>query len=529
MTPDPDARKRRFRAPVVSVRTRIVSVIAVITALGMLAAGVTAFLVERSRILEQIDTQLMSSLQSAEFIVSEDQAASWTDAPTALRSVVQRHAPDDNTGTLGIVDGKSTWVPGVGVHVALESVPGFVDRIVAEVRAGGTVMGTYAVDGLALRYIATSITIDGVANDQEAIFVTAYDVNAEFSELTQAAQAYVISSSIILLIIVIVAFLISGRLLRPIRTLRLAADRISESSLDERIPVTGNDDVSQLTTTVNAMLDRLDHSATAQRRLFSDVGHELKTPITIVRGHLELMDAKDPSDVAAARELAIDELDRMAGLVQDIARASSLESAAPLRPSPVDVGELTSLLVQKSAALGGATIEQGETAHVVAVLDGERITQAVIQLVQNAITHAAGPIVIGSRVESDAVVFSVRDHGPGIPDADKERIFERFMRGSTPTPGAGSAGPAPVAPGAAAQVAPSPSAAPAPKAPGTGLGLAIVRMIARAHGGSVVVRDAATDSAGTGSVFSLRVPLMHAQPPAHHLETKEPRGIDTDR
>ena len=117
----------------------------------------------------------------------------------------------------------------------------------------------------------------------------------------------------------LVAWFVAGRLLRPIRLLRdVAVGSSTAADLTERIPVTGRDDVSELAVAINAMFDRLQDSARSQRRLLNDVGHELRTPITIIRGHLELLDAANVSDVEATRALAIDELDRMGALVSDI-------------------------------------------------------------------------------------------------------------------------------------------------------------------------------------------------------------------
>src|SRR5690606_8460106 len=131
-------------------------------------------------------------------------------------------------------------------------------------------------------------------------------------------RTYLLVSVLSLGAIALVGWFVAGRLLRPLRAVRDAASRITATDLSERIPVTGRDDVPDLTRTVNDMLDRLESATSAQQRLLDDVRHELQTPITIVRGHLELLDPGDEDEVASVRTLALDELDRMAGLVDAV-------------------------------------------------------------------------------------------------------------------------------------------------------------------------------------------------------------------
>lgn len=188
---------------------------------------------------------------------------------------------------------------------------------------------------------------------------------------------------------------------------------------------------------MNDMLDRLDGALDSQRRLLSDVRHELRTPITIVRGHLELMDPADPEDVRETQELAIDELDRMNALVQDLSEAAALHGSSPVAPEPTDVRDLLAQIVRKARAIEGADVTAGPAVSAVVPLDAARVTQAVLQLAQNGVTHGGGRLVIGSRLSGDALEIWVRDYGPGVPDDAKERVFERFQRGSESSRGSG--------------------------------------------------------------------------------------------
>src|SRR5690606_13825164 len=197
----------------------------------------------------------------------------------------------------------------------------------------------------------------------------------------------------------------------------------------ERIPVTGRDDVSDLTRTVNDMLDRLESATSAQQRLLDDVRHELQTPITIVRGHLELLDPGDEDEVASVRTLALDELDRMAGLVDAVGSLAETGPAS-LRLEPIDVGDLTAEVFAKAAVIPGREWTLGGRAQVIADLDSARVTQAWLQLVDNAAKYSppGSQVRIGSTRRDGNIELWVEDQGDGIPEGAEVRIFERFGR-----------------------------------------------------------------------------------------------------
>jgi signal transduction histidine kinase len=270
------------------------------------------------------------------------------------------------------------------------------------------------------------------------------------------------------------SWLVAGRVLEPVRLVRQTAEQISESDLRRRIPVTGHDDVARLASTFNRMLDRLERAFATQRQFVDDAGHELRTPITVVRGHLELLD-DDPADRQRALDLVMDELDRMNRIVDDLLLLAKAERPDFLRLGDVVVPELIVDVVAKARALGPRRWAIDEMADVVVLADEQRLTQALMQLAANAVQHtvAEDRIGVGSRVEHGRLLLWVSDHGTGVGAADHERIFERFQRA------AGS------------------------KREGAGLGLAIVRSIAHAHGGEVRLES----DTGRGATFTLDLPL----------------------
>lgn len=123
----------------------------------------------------------------------------------------------------------------------------------------------------------------------------------------------------------LIGWLVAGRILAPVREVRLAAQQIGETDLSRRIEVRGSDDVAALGRTFNTMLDRLEQAFAGQREFIDDAGHELRTPITIIRGHLELM-GDDPEDNAATRRLVLDELRRMQRIVDDLLVPADMRS-----------------------------------------------------------------------------------------------------------------------------------------------------------------------------------------------------------
>ena len=222
------------------------------------------------------------------------------------------------------------------------------------------------------------------------------------------------------------------------------------------------------------MLDRVERAVVARRELLDDVSHELRTPITVVRGHMELLDPSDHADVVDTRALVIDELDRMGALVGDLLELARASDAVD--PAPVDLAALTDRVLDKARALGEREWALDGAARATCWADSARITQAWLQLAQNAVQYSqeGTAVGIGSSCDSEWARMWVRDRGAGIAPQDIDRVRRRFVRG------AGSE-----------------------RVSGSGLGLSIVESIVRAHGGRLDIES----TPGEGSTFTLVVPL----------------------
>jgi two-component system, OmpR family, sensor kinase len=465
---------------VLSVRSRIVVTILLVASLGLFASGVATYFVQRERALSAVDADLIRTVADLKAVAERESSPPKT-VDQLLRAAIQQNVPARDESVLGIIDAKAALVPAGSLAFRMDGDKALVRRFVSEADPAKVVMGTAKTSAATIRYIIVPVTVAG--DTSAGLYVAAYDLDAVLGSIAESFQIYALVAAGALILIGAVAWFVAGRLLRPLRLLGDAAARNSASDLTQRIPVTGKDDISRLTATINLMFDRLEQSFAAQRRLLDDVGHELKTPITIVRGHLELMDETQPSDVESTRELAIDELDRMNELVAQISLLAESRGPGFVVRRPVDLEELTTATLTKASALAPERqwfIEDAATGE--AELDIHRITQAWLQLAENAVKYSTPnqAIRLGSSRSAgrvhDELRFWVRDEGPGIDADDQPRVFERFVRLESSRDSDGS-----------------------------GLGLAIVAAIADAHGGDVEL-----SSSPRGSTFTVRIPIAKA-------------------
>ncbi|MGY6497601.1 MAG: HAMP domain-containing protein, partial [Microcella sp.] len=262
-----------------SVRSRILGVILVITALGMTVAGASAYLLQRERVLAVIDEELFTAVESARAIatglpretvesedsdapVSPDPVSPPTSVDDAMVRIMQGIIPGRSESSVAIIDGAPVYIPPVEADFQMFDDDAFIDRVWAEAGGGVVSIGTAFTEDGAIRYIAAPVTI--ADDDAVGVYVTGYQIQGELDDIDSAFTTYAIIAGITLVAIGVVGWFVAGRLLRPIRDVTAAASRITGTDLSERIPVTGRDDVSRLTETINGMFERLDESATAQ-------------------------------------------------------------------------------------------------------------------------------------------------------------------------------------------------------------------------------------------------------------------------
>ena len=254
-------------------------------------------------------------------------------------------------------------------------------------------------------------------------------------------------------------WLLAGAALRPVRRLTGEADEISVNQLGRRLPVPdSNDEIEHLARTINAMLDRIERAVANERMFIDDASHELRTPISILRGELELALARpeDVGEVTASLQSALDETVRLGRLAEDLLALARVRSGElRLRLESVDL-RAEAERVGRSLDGAGAAIEVAGSGHAWA--DPDRVDQVLVNLLVNARRHANSRVEVLVHDEAGACVLSVADDGPGFPEALLPVTFERFVR-ADPARGRDTGG--------------------------TGLGLAIVAALVRAQGGRI--------------------------------------------
>ena len=399
------------------------------------------------------------------------------DVSAVLRTHIQRTAEGRGEAELGFVgtdaSTKLTWVSADNVSFRPEQDKELLTRVSSQAAASESVIETVRTPTSSYRVLV--VPLQGGA--QRGALVHVIDLKVAESQLRRTMAFYAAAAVFTVALVTGLAWFAVERLLRPIEQLRRATESIGEDDLTTRVPVKGRDDLTALAEAVNRMLDRVQTSVEAQRNLLDDVGHELRTPIAVVRGHLELTDPVDPEDVRQTQLLAIDELDRMGMLVNDLILLAKSVQSDFVTPADTDVAELTELVFDKSLALGERRWKMESAAFTRAMIDPTRITQAWLQLVANAVKYSehCSTVSLGSAVRDGHLQMWVRDEGIGIAPEDIDLVRQRFKR----------------------------TASAQKLASGTGLGLSIVETIVAAHGGRLDILS----EVGRGSVFTMVIPL----------------------
>jgi signal transduction histidine kinase len=300
------------------------------------------------------------------------------------------------------------------------------------------------------------------------------------ASLATLARALFIGTPLLFGLLALAIWLVTGYTLRPIAALSRGAAAVSGTGRPRDLPVPpARDEVRALAITLNDMLARLADAQQRQRDLVSDTAHELRSPVASIRAQLEVaLDHPDGVDWAeTARDVHADTL-RLARLAEDLLLLARLDGQPPRR-TPAD---LAALCVAAVAGYATARVpvqvtvpEAGEASCVVAG-DPDALRRLLVNLLDNAVRHAASQVSVSVRSEAGWAVLTVTDDGPGIPAPDRERVFGRFTRLDNARDRTGE--------------------------DGAGLGLAIVRSTAEAHGGSAALGDA-----GPGLRAVVRLPL----------------------
>lgn len=477
-----------------SLRTRVAGLVALAVALAFLLASLAMFGVTRRSLLAAVDDELREAVEL------DRRDGTQPAGLVALRDVLDerrngggpgRGGPGSRPGRPRIGGASGDALRGLGlaqlvnragtVLITLpadsEALPVATDQLEAAFTNGTSDIGTVRTDDASYRVVTAAVA------PQAAV-----QLARPIDDIERGLSRLVVGLALVSVVGIGLAFLAGGlvadRILRPVRRLTDTAELIAETQeLEHRAEVEGDDELARLAASLNGMLTALDRSRQAQQQLVADASHELRTPLTSLRTNIELLGsadrlaATDRDNLRADVIAQIDEMTVLIGNLVDLARDGS--STGEL--GQVRLDEVVATVVDRQRRLAPsvdlrADLPEGE---VVVRGEEERLSRAVANLVDNAIKYAGqdGPIEVSLMIPGDAApgqaAVRVRDHGPGIADEDRGRVFDRFWRSPT-----------------------------ARSAPGSGLGLSIVAQVAEQHGGSV---DVANHHDG-GAVFTLELP-----------------------
>ncbi|MEM7325692.1 MAG: HAMP domain-containing sensor histidine kinase [Actinomycetota bacterium] len=456
-------------APRWGIRRRILVVYLVLLAVALLMSFAVSRQALRARLDGQIEEGLAQEVQELRTLTAvgidpETGQPFGDDVEAILSTFLSRSVPEDHEAFYTLIEGRPHLVSFGAPEELLadgELVARWAATVEPRTESAMTELGE-------VRYLATPLVADGAVS---ATFVVVYFPTDDYREIDAIFRLEAVVGLAVFGAAAVVAWTAAGRIVQPVRALTDMARSITETDLSARLPISGRDELTELGETFNEMLARLEAGFTGQRQFLDDVAHELRTPITIVQGHLELL-GDDPAEREETLELVQDELNRMRRYVSDLLLLAKAEGSDFLRPVPVDVGELAATLHQKVGALGDQDwrLETAPSPGSLAIVaDPERLSQAVINLAGNAVEHTIPGAEIGLGFEPapragqpTGVRIWVRDRGNGLEPGLAERVFDRRQRGA---------------------------ASRRRRRDGLGIGLSIVDAVVRAHGGTVSARN----------------------------------------
>jgi len=427
------------------LRARLSLISVVVLALGLAGGGVGLVAALNVALLRAVNTQALTTAEGVVALVNE---SSLSD-PIAASPGVQVQVVDAQGRVVASSPGADRLVPilypdelrGMGDGDGLR-IPGDRIRLDGEVRVVARVAGP-------------------PSNPVHVL------VARSTADVAQAVRLLVIVLLVLFPLLVallaVVTWRVVGAVLRPVEALRAGAEEITGAARSDRLPVPDSgDEIHRLAVTLNGMLHRLDSARARQRAFVADAAHELRSPLTNMRTELEVAQRLSDTDWPALTTDLLTDVDRLSRLVDDLLLLARADDAATRPARATEDVELGSLLAEVAARYPTVTYER-PAAPLFAVGERDAFGRVVANLLDNALRHARGSVRLAVAADGPYRIISVVDDGPGIPAADRERVFHRFTRLDD---------------------------ARARDAGGSGLGLAIVRELVRRHRGAVTLSDA---------------------------------------
>jgi signal transduction histidine kinase len=446
-----------------TLRTRATLLATALTGLTLAAASVVLMLTLQSHLTSGADAVARARVQDLL------ELAAVGDLPSTLTTL-----DDDGVAQVVDADGRvlaaSHNVAGRPRIATLAPAPGAAPVVRTVSAPDDSEIETYRL------WSASGAGVDGP--------VTIY-VGSSLESVDEASHALrtalLAGAPTVLLLLALGTWLVLGGALRRVDRLRTEVDAITEDRLDRRVPAgTVDDEVGRLARTMNTMLARLESAQVRQQSFVADVSHDLQSPLAAQRARLEVALAS-AGENAATPGLAADLLSstaEMEGLVRDLLFLAAADADSSTRPAaaPLDLDELVLEEATRARVGTDLRIDTSGVSAAPASANRDEVRRIVRNLLDNAVAHAVEAVVLQAWCDEHTTYLSVHDDGPGVPDLDRERIFDRFYRGD---------------------------AARSHRAGGSGLGLAIARTLAERNGGRLELGRTAS-----GAEFLLRLPAM---------------------
>lgn len=433
----------------VPIRLRLTLAFAIAMAVVLLATGLFLYL----RLEAALDQAIDQSLRGR----ADDVAALVRVSGFALREEGWSRLVDQEANVAQVLNPDGVILdstPGVGGHRLL------TDPQLARAAQAMIMVDRPLVPGFddPLRLLATPVQ----GQDGPVVVIVGASVEEQKEALESLLAQMLLGGPIVLLLASLLGYSLAAATLRPVESMRREAEAVSAAKPGRRLPLPpADDEIARLGRTLNTMLGRLESALARERQFVSDASHELRTPLAALRTELEiaLRRKRTPEEMEAAMRSAEEETERLCRLAEDLlvlARAD--DGSLPVRQEQLPATELLTAVRERygrQAADVGRPLQIQADDQLELHVDRLRVEQALGNLVENALLHGRGRILLIARRRDGRVELHVRDEGSGFPPEFIERAFDRFSRSDSARQG-----------------------------PGVGLGLAIVDLIARAHGGS---------------------------------------------
>jgi len=464
-----------------SIRVRLTAWYAAVLAVALAVAAAITYAAVRQQIQRSVDTSLASTARTLAAAAVDEAAESKGVLPVrAANELLMEFRDNDRAVILLTGDGRELAAQVPPLTRAL-------DRALLRRRVASRAFGFVTTPDRAFRVLLSPVRLG-----RESYAIALAQSRAPQEEtLEDLREAMLVTAPLALLAAALGGYLLARKSLSPVVRMSAKARAISATNLSERIEVADpRDELGELAATLNDLLARLDQAFAAQRRFMADASHELRSPVAILQGELDVTLSRGDRNAEEYRE-SLEVMRRSVGRLTRIVRdlfllARSDAGEIPLRREPLDAGEVIAQTVRayRTVAAEQKVALAAEGGEELVVLGDEDLLQRMIgNLLENAIRYAPANSEVRIRCSAAGgnVRIEVRDCGPGVPAHLREQIFERFFR-----------------------VDAARGAVPAAAGSGAGLGLPIARWIAEAHGGALRLES----SGPNGSVFAVILPLQ---------------------